>query len=239
MSPALANDTEGLGLSNNGNSGVLGLSFPQITSIPSTAGQTILQNLFSSFGDQDRYFAFSLGRNQSQNSSSSSTTSSFTIGQLDPALANDTNGFQFTTVVSAGPNNYDYWKIPLHGITINSLNLPLSKSLVPGAKTPIAVLDTGTTLILGPTSDVATFWAAVGGPETVRKNPQTNSWEVQCNRAVIVKFNLGDKNDAKEYAVHPGDISWEEGKSDGNWCMGGIQANDGASKCIYALKLMV
>lgn len=112
------------------------------------------------------------------------------------------------------------------------MTLPLSKSLIPGAQTPVAVLDTGTTLILGPTLDVATFWAAVGGPDTVRKNLQTNEWEVQCNRAVTVKFTLGDKSDAKEYTVHPGDISWGEGKSDGNWCMGGIQANDGVS--IYA-----
>lgn len=236
---AAANHTQGLGLSNSAASGILGLSFPFAASIPATQGHTLLENIFASLNDYQRFFAYKLGRAPPQNASltapSSSSVSSFTIGQLDPDIANSTDGFAYTPVTSldSTTNTYDYWKIPLHGITINSAALPLSPSLVPNSKTSIAVLDTGTTLILGPTVDVENFWASVGGESTgvVRKNATTGNWEVQCTRAVSVGFVLGDGESKKEYAVHPEDISWNESTSPGGWCMGGIQANDNVSVC--------
>lgn len=145
-------------------------------------------------------------------------------------IANDTSGFQYTPVVSLDQTTFDYWKLPLRAITVNSKALPLSPSLMPGSKTPIAVLDTGTTLILGPSVDVDNFWLSIGGSATVRKN--SDVWEVQCNRAVTVGFVLGDDGSSKEYVVHPGDISWGESMSSGGWCMGGIQANDNVSSFV-------
>lgn len=129
-------------------------------------------------------------------------------------------------MVSLGGTAYDYWKLPLRNITINSITLPLSPSLVPSSHTPVAVLDTGTTLILGPTVDVTAFWAIIGGNDTVRKNPTSGFWEVQCNRAVNVGFELGDDGGSKNYTVHPSDISWGESRSSGGWCMGGVQENN-------------
>jgi len=230
-STALVNATEGLSLSNTGNSGILGLSFPLRASIPATSGRTLLENVFADLDDYHRFFAYKLGRNQSldQNQDSRSTASSFTIGQLDSAVANDTSGFQYTPVVTLGQTNYDYWKLPLLQIAVNSNPLRLSSSLMPGSRTPVAVLDTGTTLILGPSVDVNNFWATVGGNGTARKNSQSGMWEVKCNRAVNVSFTLGDASNSKEYAVHPGDINWVETKSSDGWCMGGIQANDSVS----------
>ncbi|KZP23609.1 acid protease [Athelia psychrophila] len=222
---APANHTRGLDLSNTATSGILGLSFPFAASIPATQGHTLLDNIFASLNDYDRFFAYKLGR----------AASSFTIGQLDPYIANSTDGFAYTPVTGLDQTVYDYWKLPLRGITIDSKTLPLSRSLVPGSKTPIAVLDTGTTLILGPTVDVDNFWASVGGNGTVRKNANTSNWEVQCTRAVSVGFVLGDDASAKEYAVHPEDISWGESTSPGGWCMGGIQANDDVNSADWLL----
>jgi hypothetical protein len=152
--------------------------------------------------------------------------SSFTIGQLDPAFANDTSGFKYTPVVPLAQNNYDYWKLHLRSVTVNSNALHLAPSLIPGSRTPIAVLDTGTTLILGPSADVDNFWAVVGDNGTARKNPSLGLWEVKCNRALTVGFTLGDDNSSKEYVVHPGDISCGGATSSDGWCTGGIQAND-------------
>jgi len=232
VSAGLANETVGLGLSNTGNSGILGLSFPMTASIPATSGRTLVENIFANLDDYHRFFAYKLGRNESQNqnaNSSNASASSFTIGQLDPVIANDTSGFQYTPVVTFGPNTYDFWKLPLQGLTMNSKPLPLSRSLMPGSKTPIAALDTGTTLILGPSADVTLFWATIGGNDTVRKNVDSGMWEVKCTRAVTVGFNLGDEGNSKEYTVHPADINWGETMSSDGWCLGGVQANDGVS----------
>lgn len=221
--PALANSTVGLGLSNTGNSGILGLSFPSIAAIALTDGETLLENLFSNFDEPNRFFAFKLGRGTGVDDANSS----FTLGKLDPNITDDITAFSFTPVSHAGGGLFNYWKLPLHSLVIDSIVFPLSPSLVRDARTPIAVLDTGTTLILGPTPDVDAFWQAVSQEGATRKNPATNMWEVRCDRGVSVSFVLGDNGSEREYTVDPGDINWEEGGSSNGWCMGGIQANDG------------
>ncbi|KZT69013.1 acid protease [Daedalea quercina L-15889] len=213
---ALANNTSGLDLYGTGYSGILGLTFPAEASIPSTYGQTFIDNVFASLDENDRFFAYKLGKNQSD--------SSFTIGQLDPNYANSSSNFSYIPVSSAGVGDgrYNFWKVPLQYITINSTRFDLSKSSVPGASTNIGILDTGTTLLLGPSADVARFWQSVGNARNT-----DSGWQVRCNRAVIVGFVLGDGDDEKEFVLDPADANWEQGSQKDGWCMGGIQANDG------------
>ncbi|THH33866.1 hypothetical protein EUX98_g214 [Antrodiella citrinella] len=218
----LANSTSGLGLAGTGNSGILGLSFPLEAAIADTAGMTLLENVLASFDDNHRYFAFKLGRDDA--------SSSFTLGQIDSTFANSTGEFAFTTVCptdgSSTLGSYDYWKIPIQGLTINSTAFELSPSRVEGAKSPIAVMDTGTTLVLGPSADVKRFYDSIGGTQ---QDQATGSWQIRCDRAVSVGFVLGEGNSKREYSVDPADISWMEGGRSGDWCLGGVQANDGVS----------
>jgi hypothetical protein len=116
---------------------------------------------------------------------------------------------------------YDYWKLPLQAIKIDNYTLPLSSSKIDESQTPIAVLDSGTTLILGPTVDVKNFWSAVGAA----RQGSDGQWQVQCTRVVAVTFMLGDETTKREYVMDPADISWDQERTDG-WCYGGIQPND-------------
>ena len=219
----LANGTAGLGLSGTGNSGILGLSFPMEAAIPDTAGRTLVENLLASFDESHRYFAFKLGEDQAG--------TSFTIGQIDPAFANDTSQFAFTAVYPSTPgtHGYDYWKIPIHSLTINGTTFQLPPSIVAGADSPIAVMDTGTTLILGPTADVDRLYNSIGG---ARKDDAQNQWQIRCDRAISVGFILGDGDSKREYIMNPADLSWQVGGRDGDWCLGGIQPNDGVRTAI-------
>lgn len=150
-------------------------------------------------------------------------------GELDPSIASDLTSFSFTPVSMAGANSFNYWKLPLQSLTVDSTDFPLSSSLVPGVKTPVAVLDSGTTLILGPASDVDAFWYAIDQEGASRKNTKSGLWEVRCNLGVSVSFLLGEKGNEQAYPVDPSDINWKEGGSEDGWCMGGIQANDGVT----------
>lgn len=219
----LADETQDMMLSSSGNSGVLGLSFPPAASIPMTSGKTVLDNIFSYLDESRRFFAFKLGRQSGTNDSGSSLT----IGQLDPEFAQDMSGFLFTEVSRAGADVYDFWKLPLKRLTLNSTDFPLSPSRTPGAKTPIAVLDSGTTLLLGPQTDVDNFYAATGS--AAKKNEQSGIWQVSCRKSLVVGVVLGEE---REFLIDPADISWAEGGSSDGWCMGGIQANDDVSSCL-------
>ena len=221
---ALANRTIGLYLSNSGHSGILGLAFDSQASIQLVSGQPLIKNLASRLPEESRYFAFGL--------TSTASGSSFTIGELDPVYANSTEEFKWSDVyINPGKGQvYDYWKVPLKAISINGTFLePLTESKIVDSPTPIGVLDTGTTLVLGPTIDVQYFWKTVGGS---RQN-NAGQWQVLCNRGVVVKITLGGNGTEAEYVLHPSDVNWRAGgheeDASGEWCMGGIQANDHVS----------
>ncbi|KAG6817096.1 hypothetical protein H0H87_012864 [Tephrocybe sp. NHM501043] len=222
---ALVHETQGLGLSSIGNSGILGLSFSSIASIPQSTGSTVLENILSPFDEQNRFFAFKLGRGAGVQDSSSS----FTVGALDQDIVSDMSMFLITPVCKAGAESYNYWKLPLQSLAIDNTAFPLSPSLVPEARAQIAVLDTGTTLILGPTRDVDAFWRIVDNEGATRKNKITGLWELRCDRPISVSFILGNSGHERSFSVDPADINWKGGGESGDWCLGGVQANDGVN----------
>ncbi|KAJ8519896.1 hypothetical protein ONZ45_g3199 [Pleurotus djamor] len=223
-------------MSATGNSGIMGLCFGPAASISPSIGGTLMDNLFASLPESDRYFAFKLGRDVTTSTNSSNDTqpqpgssSSLTFGQIDTDYIQSLDDVTFHAVSKAGTSDYDFWKLSLRSITINSIPFELSPSLVPGADSPIAVLDTGTTLILGPTVDVDAIYQVLG--QGARKDPFTGAYYILRNISLNVSFRLGDKDSEKEYPIHPRDMSWAEGSQQPDeWCLGGIQANDGVSK---------
>ena len=234
----MANQVSNMSLGSSCSSGILGLSFPSTAAISHTSGPTFLANLFSYFPESNRFFAFKLGRQANDSNSTTpasiedpTSMSSLTIGHLDDSIASDMSEFLFTPVSPEGADDYDYWKIPLMALTINSTVFTLPLSRIAHAKDPIAVLDSGTTLVLGPAADVKAFWDSVGEGKA-RKNEGTGLYDVRCEAALVVGFVLGRRGEGqkREFMVDPGDVSWAEGgsSSDG-WCMGGIQANDNVS----------
>jgi hypothetical protein len=178
--------------------------------------------------DLQKFFAIRLGREDTQ--------SSFIVGELDSAFNLTTDNFTFSNVLSRpGPGGtYDYWKLPLVSLTIDGVPLTFSPSKVLGSHRPVAVLDTGTTLILGPTADVDRLWAAVG---VTKKNSQ-GQWYVKCSRALSIRMRLGYKEDGPEYVLDPVDANWAHGGREGSWCLGGIQANDGVRGCLFSPEII-
>lgn len=199
----------------------MGLAFPLEAAISDRVGRTILDNLFASLDPAMRFFAFKL--------STIGDTSSFSIGELDSVYADREPEISYSPVYASRGSSYDYWKLPLLSITLNSISIPfaLSPSKISGSPSPIAVLDTGTSLILGPTHDVDNFWTAAGGAQ----RGADGTWLVRCNHLLNVSFLLGNDTRRQGVILDPSDVNWmpETSPSDG-WCLGGIQSNDGVSQ---------
>ena len=206
-------------------SGVLGLAFPGEAAISRTVGRTLLENVFASINPEDRFFSYKLDTDM--------FSSSFSVGQIDPRYADHVSGIAYSPVFSSRDKENDYWKLPLLSLSINSAPRPfaLSPSKLRGSGSPIAVLDSGTTLILGPTRDVDNFWTVAGG---ARKNAD-GRWQVRCDHAVTVGFLLGNDSSRKEIVLDPSDVSWMPPgrRSDDGWCLGGIQSNDRVRAIFY------
>lgn len=116
---------------------------------------------------------------------------------------------------------YDYWKVPLDSIIVNQIPINLCKSKIASSRTLIAVFDTGTSLILGPTADVDTIYSTltVGNPS---KNA-AGQWTIDCILAIDLLFIIG----GRPYPIHPLDLAWDKMSDGQGRCFGGIQANDG------------
>ncbi|KAJ8093177.1 hypothetical protein PM082_020662 [Marasmius tenuissimus] len=215
----LVNDVKDMNLAENGHSGILGLAFPSEASVSPSSGPTILENIFQNLDNP--YFALKLGTQPGPNDLSSSLT----LGQLDEKYASNLSDFHFIPVSTAGASGYTFWKVPMQGITVNNMSVPLSSSSVRGVRGgQIAVVDSGTTLMLGPTIDVDAIWKAMGS--SARYNQDEGCWQVRCNKAMDIRILLGQKENAKEFPMEYEDANWEYGGDDDGWCMGGIQAND-------------
>ncbi|KAJ7349229.1 aspartic peptidase domain-containing protein [Mycena albidolilacea] len=210
---AMVDRTVDLGLSSTSTSGILGFCFPSVAAIPTNVGQTLLASLMSLFPPPLQCFAFWLSRDANR-------AGSLTIGTLDFTLVPNPALIANFSVVRTG-HEFDYWKLPLLHLTIDDQLFTLSSSRIPGAANPIAVLDTGTTLILGPFADVKALYATLG---SAARYDSDIGYQVLCKHAVIIGFVFGFP--AREFRLHPADIAWAEGGTEDEWCTGGIQAND-------------
>ncbi|KAG7086605.1 hypothetical protein E1B28_002550 [Marasmius oreades] len=215
----LADDIKDMNLAGNGHSGILGLSFPSEASISPNVAPTVLENIFKYLDEP--YFAIKLGTSPGPND----PTSSLTFGQLDEKYASHLSEFFFTPVSTAGASGYTYWKVSIQTFIVDGQPVQLSPSTVRGVRdTQIAVVDTGTTLIVGPTSDVDAIWGATGS--AARYNTNEKIWEVRCNKAVDIRLVLGNRDRHVELPIDYEDVNWDEGEHESGWCIGGIQAND-------------
>ncbi|KDQ16293.1 hypothetical protein BOTBODRAFT_107388, partial [Botryobasidium botryosum FD-172 SS1] len=224
---ALVNNVANLNLPDTSASGVLGLALPNSAAIPSFAGggATVTENIFSGLEARRRVFGLRLMRE-------GTGESSLTFGQLDEEVVQNDTALHLVPVHANDGKTYDFWKIPLRFITVNSHLIELSASRVSSSPQhrPLAVFDTGTTLMLGPERDVANVYAQV--PSAKREDGQ---WRVDCVEVVWLGVGFGPGEGvgggSPVYWMHPLDVSWDEGNGGRRTgrCLGGVQVNEDVS----------
>ncbi|OSD06482.1 acid protease [Trametes coccinea BRFM310] len=131
--------------------------------------------------------------------STSSSSSEAFIGGTNPALY--TGALEYHPIdASRG-----FWEIPGGAVTVNA------RMVVRNAST---VIDTGTAGIVGPTADVAAFWAAVPGAE--EDEGAGGVYTYPCDAEVSVAFSWG----GREWPLSAEDLNG--GSFDDGTCLGNV-----------------
>lgn len=179
------NNTKGLGLAYSVGKfdGILGLAFPSISidHIPTVFENMISQNLV-----QQQVVSFYLSSTDGQDGE-------MTVGGIDDTKYS--GSLQYTDLTSE-----TYWETKLDAFTINGNS---------ASSTTKAILDTGTSLLAGPTADVAKIAATVGAkPFFLNKKEYT----IDCSKVATLPdmvFTMGGNKftiSGADYVIKSGPI---------------------------------
>jgi cathepsin D len=176
------------GLLSNPVSGLLGLGFQSIASSKATP---LWQTLVSNGAWTDPLMAFYLTRyiNQS-NAQSLEFGGSFTMGFTNTSLY--TGEIDYIDLPTSG----SYWILPLSTMTVQGTQISL-----PSGSASYAAIDTGTTLVGGPSQYIAEIFAQIPGSTPGTGNFQSY-YTYPCSTSVSVQLSFGGKN----WSISPQDF---------------------------------
>lgn len=191
------------GLINEPLAGLMGLGFSSLSVSRSTPWWVSL----ASSKWSDPLFAFYLKRYRNIASASSTEPDggSVSFGELDSSVYTGD-----VTYVSIADSKQAYWNIPIGGITSQGTAVGLGSSVN-------AAIDTGTTLIGGPSSIVAAIYAAIPGSQAMTGS-YAGYYEYPCSTKISLKMTFGT------FTVEITEADFNIGSFgvDGTMCIGGV-----------------
>lgn len=179
----------GFSSENFGADGLMGMAFESISAY---GANSVFQTLVSQGAVPEPVFAFKLA----------SSGSELYVGGVNSALYRDP--FTYTPVTKQG-----YWQVTGDAIAINGKQIVNEFS---------AIIDTGTTLILGDTTYVSQLYAVINATEV-----GGGVYSLPCDAMPNVTITLGGKS----FAISAETFNFGTYGSSGNTCLGGIAGGDG------------
>jgi len=172
---AEVDNTKGLGLAYSIGKfdGILGLSWNgcSIDGVP-----TPLQAMVASGELEENAFAFHLG--------SGGAAGELTLGGVNPA--HYSGNFAYVPVIDTSAGSKCYWEVALDSATISGSSVTSAKK---------AVVDSGTSLLAGPTAEVKKIAAALGAKSVLPIPPFNKEYTIDCNAAAPdLTFEIGGAN---------------------------------------------
>ncbi|KAG0706463.1 aspartic peptidase domain-containing protein [Suillus ampliporus] len=174
---------------NFGADGLMGMAFESVSRF---GADSVFQTLVSQGAVPESVFAFKLA----------SSGSELRVGGVNSALYQ--GSFTYTPVTQQG-----YWQIAGDAIGING------NEIVNGFS---AIVDTGTTLIMGDTSYVSQLYATINATDI-----GGGVYSLPCDAMPNVSITLGGKS----FALSAETFNFGTYGSSGNTCLGGIVGGDG------------
>ncbi|KAG1728147.1 aspartic peptidase domain-containing protein [Suillus paluster] len=165
------------GLLNTPVSGLLGLGWQ---SIASSGASPFWQTLASSGAWTDPLMAFQLTRFINATSPNAQEPGgSFTLGFVNSSLYTGTIDYQSL------PTTPSYWILPMKSLTVQG-----SSVTIPSGSSSYSAIDTGTTLVGGPSSIISEIYAQIPGSQ-----PGSGSWQgywtYPCSTSVNIAISFG------------------------------------------------
>lgn len=179
----------GFSSENFGADGLMGMAFKSVSEY---GADSVFQTLVSQGAVPESVFAFKLA----------SSGSELYVGGVNTALYR--GSFTYTPVTQQG-----YWQVAGDAIGIDGKEIVNAFS---------AIVDTGTTLILGDTSYVSQLYAVINATEV-----GGGVYSLPCDAMPNVTITLGGKS----FALAAGTFNFGTYGSSGNTCLGGIAGSDG------------
>ncbi|KAG1815420.1 aspartic peptidase domain-containing protein [Suillus variegatus] len=158
-------------------SGLLGLGWQSIASSKATP---FWQTLASSGAWSNPVMAFQLTRFMNgSNVNTEEPGGSFTMGFVNSSLYTGSIDYQ------AVPTTPSYWILPMTSLTVQGSSIS-----IPSGSSSYSAIDTGTTLVGGPSSVIQSIFAQIPGSQ-----PGTGNWQgyytYPCTTAVNVSISFG------------------------------------------------
>ncbi|TBU64448.1 acid protease [Dichomitus squalens] len=185
-------------------SGIMGLAFQSLASTQATPfwQQLVNNNLFSS-----PEFSFWLARHvDDENPPEETDGGVMTLGGQNSSLF--TGDIEFNTLTNS--NDLSFWMLELSGATVQGKSVSL-----PTGSAAASAIDTGTTLIGGPSDGVAAIYSAISGSQPL-KGQMEGFYAFPCDTKLDVALAFG----GKAWPVSDADMNL--GAVSGNMCLGGI-----------------
>ncbi|RDB16308.1 Lysosomal aspartic protease [Hypsizygus marmoreus] len=192
------------GLLDGSVSGILGLAF---STIASTRATPFWQTLANNGQLTTPEMSFWMTRFRDVPTASEEEPGGvFTLGGTNSSLF--TGDIEFLTMPTSTPT---FWLLSLSSMTVQGKRVSITSG-----NSALAAIDTGTTLIGGPTEDVQAIWAAVPGAQAV--DTMSGFFSFPCTTEVEVTMSFGGKS----WPINTADMNLGRVSRGSTQCVGGI-----------------
>lgn len=196
-------------------SGIMGMGFQSLAS----SGATPFWEVLAESGKLSaNAFSFQLQRNALTVTSEYQLSSGgvFTLGEID---SNQYSGdITYTNLPNTTAGQAGYWAIPLDSISIDGSSVDTSNEL--------AAIDTGTTLIGGPSDAVTQIYSKISNSQQVdlgsSGSGESGYYAFPCSTTPTVAFTFGGKS----WTLNASDFNAGAIDTSGSYCLGAIFATD-------------
>ncbi|KAK2467877.1 hypothetical protein APHAL10511_000172 [Amanita phalloides] len=184
-------------------SGILGLAFTALAQTGATPFWLALVNNGQLTAPEMSFFLQRLV--DSPNASNEAPGGAFTLGGTNSSLY--TGNIEFENI-SGNPNSF--WLLTISQITVGGAKIPISTG-----SAAVAAIDTGTTLIGGPTADIQAIYNAIPGSQALDNSGGLYAFPCTTNVSVTMSFG------GRAWPINPQDMIISQ-VPQSNDCVGGF-----------------